>query len=79
MSDFNFLEYQDALNDLKNSVKEMNEAIDGLQFEHGANGITDRAETYLQLFLDARKDTALKQRKVADLIVKDRVRVNDPR
>jgi len=71
MSDFDFIKYQATVKDLKESVQEMEDAIDGLMFECGANGITDRAVGHLNRFNDAHKDAQKKQGAVGRLIIKE--------
>jgi len=71
MSNFNFLEYQAAVKALKECVQEMDDALDGLMFEHGKGGITDRAVGHLNRFNDAHKDVNKKQAVVGRLIIKE--------
>lgn len=74
MSDFNYLEYQAALKNLKMCVQEMDDALDGLLFEHGANGISSRAIGHLNQFNEANAKAQKAQGAVGKLIIKEMAR-----
>jgi hypothetical protein len=46
MNMYDMEKYRAALKKLKMNIQEMDNAMDGLFFEHGTGGISTRAETY---------------------------------
>jgi len=69
MSKFNVETYRAELAKLKESVREMDEAIGNMQFECGPGGISDRATTHLREFLDAIEAATKQQAEVSRAMI----------
>lgn len=53
---YNVEKYRAAIAALKGNVQDIEEAIDGLSFEHGEGGISSRAPTYLRMLNESLAD-----------------------
>ena len=69
---YNVEKYRAALKDLKESIQEMDNAMDGLQFEHGEGGISSRAKTYADELEDNLIDAMLNFNIVSAMILEEK-------
>lgn len=74
MSNFDFVEYQASLKAVQECIQEMDDAMDGLRFEHGAGGVSDRAISYIHQLNHALTSATKKQADITKLILKEMVR-----
>jgi len=70
MSEYNKDEYRAALRVVKELIQDMDDAMDGLDFEHGDGGISDRAISHLGSLNAAMNLARIKQAEIARLIAK---------
>lgn len=56
MADFDFEGYRQQLKMLRMALQEADNAVDGLQFEHGEGGISSRAEGHMESLEESLRD-----------------------
>ena len=65
MPEFNVDKYRAELCKLSKYVREMNEAVHNMHYECGEEGVSLRATSYLQDFLDAKEAVTKQQAEVS--------------